>query len=136
MQKQQRGEQSEAIARSWMEAQGYRFLEANYNRRIGELDLIVEHPDGRTIVFVEVRYRFGEHFGGAIASVDYAKQRKLRRTAKSWLQKHACSMTPARIDVIGLSPASEGAATEQLRSPRNHIWLGHGLQWIINAVED
>jgi len=37
---------------------------------------------------VEVRFRKSDRFGGAAASVTSAKQRKVRRTAALFLQRH------------------------------------------------
>jgi len=129
MRTQERGSNAESLALTWLQHHGYQLIEANYNRRIGEIDLIVRHPDNRTVVFVEVRFRSHQHFGGALESVDYRKQRKLRRTAYAWLQQHESSMTPARIDVIALCPA-------HLHTPAEQYWQSHQVNWVINAVED
>ena len=129
MQRRERGSQAESLALTWLQHHGYRLIEANYHRRVGEIDLVVLDPDHRTIVFVEVRFRSQQQFGGALESVDYRKQRKLRRTANAWLQQHASSMTPARIDVIALCPAGE-------HTPEEQHWQGHQVNWVINAVED
>ncbi len=102
MQKKQTGEQAEKLALSWLESKGYQLIQSNYARRVGEIDLIVQHPDNATIVFVEVRYRSSEQYGGALLSVNYAKQRRLVKTANSWLQRHASEHTHARIDVMAL----------------------------------
>lgn len=126
---QQRGQDAEAIALSWLEHHAYRLIETNYRRRVGEIDLIVRAPDEQTIVFVEVRYRHDERHGGALASVDGRKQRRLIRTANAWLQQHAHSQTPARIDVIALGQMKTA-------NPPSHCWKGHHLQWIINAIEE
>ncbi|NND90380.1 MAG: YraN family protein [Granulosicoccus sp.] len=128
MQTHERGNLAQAVALSWLQNHGYALVQANYRRRIGEIDLVVLHPDRQTVVFVEVRYRSHQRFGGAIESVDRRKQQKLVRTADAWLQQHASSMTPARIDVIALCPASP-------RTPPEQLWQGHQLSWIVSAVE-
>lgn len=51
----QTGDAWEAQARRWLEGKGLRFIAANVNERGGEIDLIMR--EGRTTVFVEVRYR-------------------------------------------------------------------------------
>ncbi|MGQ7843004.1 YraN family protein [Granulosicoccus sp. 3-233] len=129
MQTRDQGNIAENLARSWLQHHGYRFIEANYHRRVGEIDLIMQHPDERTVVFVEVRFRSRQQFGGALESVDFRKQRKLRRTANAWLQQHADDMTPARIDVLALSPADEN-------TPLQQCWHSHQVLWVINAVEE
>ncbi len=74
-------------------------MEKNYRCRHGEIDLIMR--DGDSLVFIEVRYRRSGLFGGALASIDVHKQRKLISTASYYLQtrKHACA---ARFDVVGI----------------------------------
>ncbi len=62
-------------ARRWLEGKGLRFVAANVNERGSEMDLIMR--EGRTTVFVEVRYRRSVLYGGAAASVTRSKQRKL-----------------------------------------------------------
>ncbi|MGQ7116472.1 YraN family protein, partial [Escherichia sp. TWPC-MK] len=52
----------------------------------GEIDLIMR--EGRTTVFVEVRYRRSALYGGAAASVTRSKQHKLLQTARLWLARH------------------------------------------------
>lgn len=44
--------------------------------------------DRRTLVFVEVRMRSREHFGGAAASVGFYKRQRLLRTAHHFLRTH------------------------------------------------
>jgi len=129
MKKRQQGDIAENIAQSWLEAKGFSVLERNYLRRVGEIDLILLHPNEQTIVFVEVRFRASGSFGGALASVDFKKQRKLIKAANSWLQRNADSMTPARIDVIAICPASNSTAAEKR-------WEQHEIDWIQNAIEE
>ncbi len=136
--KKAKGNACESIASSWLVSQGYTQLDTNYARRLGEIDLIMQHPDGVTIVFVEVRFRSNHGFGGAIASVDYKKQIKLVKTANAWLQRYADSMTPARIDVIGVGPLHDNVLAQgESRFGQNpiYIWQDHELTWIENAIE-
>lgn len=129
MQTREQGDLAESLAQSWLQHHGYRFIQRNFNRRVGEIDLIFEHPDEHSIVFVEVRYRANQRFGGGIASVNWTKQRKLLRAANAWLQRYASSRVSARIDVIGIQPAHTSTPTERL-------WLGHEMTWVINALEE
>jgi putative endonuclease len=122
------GNQAESLARAWLESKGYQTIESNYNRKFGEIDLIMRAPEGEPIVFVEVRFRATQSHGGALESVDRRKQLKLLRTATAWLQHHADSRTQARIDVIGIEPANSSTNESQL-------WQGHQMTWIVNAVE-
>ena len=56
------GSEGERAAAAFLEARGYRILERNYRTKLGELDLIAE--DGDTLVFVEVKVRRNDRFGG------------------------------------------------------------------------
>lgn len=129
MQKQLLGDRAEKLALSWLESKGYHLIELNYTRRVGEIDIIVKHRDNATIVFVEVRYRSTERYGGASHSVTKAKRNRLIATANSWLQKHASQDTHARIDVIAMRPASD----DTIDSKR---WENHQIDWFQNAVEE
>ena len=74
-------------------------VDKNYRCRHGEIDLIMH--DGDSLVFVEVRYRRSESFGGALASVDAHKQRKLISTAAHYLQAKG-QRCAARFDVVAV----------------------------------
>ena len=58
----QAGAHWEKTAESWLLEQGLSLLQRNFSSRLGEIDLIME--DDKTIVFVEVRYRKSDHYGG------------------------------------------------------------------------
>ncbi|CAX58028.1 conserved uncharacterized protein [Erwinia billingiae Eb661] len=78
-------------------------MAANVRYRVGEIDLIMR--DRLTWVFVEVRYRRSDAFGGAAASVTRIKQRKLLRAAAMWLRGRNSSLDSAdcRFDVIAIT---------------------------------
>ena len=60
--------------------------------------------DAGVVVFVEVRYRASAAFGGAAASVDSAKRRKLVHAAQVFLARHPINAeSPCRFDVIAAS---------------------------------
>jgi len=76
------------------------------------------------------RYRSRLEYGGAIASIDWKKQRKLIRASRAWLQKNAGSKDLARIDVIALTQSVNVEVNTSCK------WQGHDLTWIQNAVEE
>ena len=95
-----RGAFAEEAAAEFLKERGLRLLERNYNCRFGEIDLIMR--DGQTLVFVEVRYRRNQSFGGAIESITAAKREKLLRTARHYMA--ATQEFPAcRFDAVLLS---------------------------------
>jgi putative endonuclease len=93
------GEAKEELARRHLEGQGLRLLARNHRCRHGEIDLVMR--DGATLVFVEVRYRSSERFGGAAQSVDAHKQRRLIAAAGHYLQGHPTTLA-CRFDVLAI----------------------------------
>ncbi len=110
------GQQAEDCALAFLQTQGLVLVERNYRCRGGEIDLIMR--DGGKIVFVEVRYRADQRFGGALASVGTRKQARLIHAASHYLAtKHIDR--PARFDVAAVSPDQGKLA----------------IQWIKNAFQ-
>jgi putative endonuclease len=70
------------VARHYL-LRGYRILGTNV--RVGgyELDLVLRR--GRVLVFVEVKERSGNAYGGPVAAVGAEKRRRVRRAARAWL---------------------------------------------------
>lgn len=92
-----RGAAAEAAAAAFLEARGLRILDRNFRTRLGEIDLVADH-DG-TLVFVEVRLRASERFGGAAASITAAKQRRIVSAARFYMARLAAE--PAcRFDAV------------------------------------
>lgn len=91
---------AEELARNYLLTQGLQWIESNYRCRWGEIDLIMQEKN--YLVFVEVKARASSAFGGAVASVSYAKQRKLIKTATYYLlAKKLHEKQPMRFDVLG-----------------------------------
>jgi putative endonuclease len=98
------GDTQERNARAFLEQAGLDFVASNIRCRLGEVDLVMR--DGHTLVFVEVRYRSSDRFGGAAASVDRRKQARLTAAAAYFLKR--LPVTPAcRFDVIAIGPAGQ-----------------------------
>lgn len=91
-----KGIESERLAADYLQRQGLVLLNSNYSCRFGEIDLVMR--EGNTLVFVEVRQRSTDRFGGAAMSITQAKQKKISLTAQSYLQKHGDSA--CRFDVV------------------------------------
>ena len=106
------GAQAEQQAARYLQQQGLKPVAQNYRGRFGEIDLIMQ--DGATLVFVEVRLRRSANFGGAAASIDAHKQRRIIRTAQQYLAGLA-HIPPCRFDAV-LMDAS-------------------GVQWLKNGFE-
>ena len=100
--RQQRGQAAENQACEYLQKKGLALQERNFRCRQGEIDLVM--IDGKTTVFVEVRFRSNTRFGGAAESVDSRKQKKIITTATHYLQKYPLrAQQPARFDVISIN---------------------------------
>jgi putative endonuclease len=106
---------AENIALRFLQQQGLEILLRNYRRRFGELDIVAR--DGDILVIVEVRSRASEAFGGAAASVDGWKQRKIVRAAQFLLlERRELARLRARFDVVIVhDPGSAQPRVEWLR---------------------
>jgi putative endonuclease len=102
--KQIKGDEAEQIAQRYLKKQGLTLIDKNFSARYGEIDLIMEH--GTSLVFVEVRYRQSQQYGGAVASVTRSKQRKIINTANFYLQKYKINR-PCRFDVIAVEAENQ-----------------------------
>jgi putative endonuclease len=106
---------AEELALAHLLAHGLKLLKRNYRCKLGEIDLVM--LDGQTLVLVEVRYRTSKDYGGAAASVDWQKQRKLVKTAQHLLMKRVdLRRYPARFDVIALTTAGDGTTIQWIKS--------------------
>ncbi len=98
--RQSKGRQGEEAAAAFLREEGLFILGCNVRCALGELDLVCR--DGKTIVFVEVKTRYGKGFGLPQESVSLSKQRKLTLLAKWYLQRHGLESRPARFDVVAV----------------------------------
>lgn len=99
------GAQAEQFAAKFLQKQGLILLHHNYRSRHGEIDLIMR--DGDVVVFVEVRLRSRKDFGGAAASIDAIKQKKLLHTAQLYLSGLP-HLPPCRFDAVLFHSGKEG----------------------------
>jgi putative endonuclease len=100
------GDSAEARALAHLQRNGLALVSRHYRvargprARAAEIDLVMREPDG-TLVFVEVRARGGRLHGGAAASVNLAKQRRIVWAAQHFLLDWA-RLPPCRFDVVAL----------------------------------
>ncbi len=116
----QQGEDAEIACYHFLKSQGLKFVDKNFNSRFGEIDIIM--LDKKILVFVEVRFRKNNKFGGALESITHSKQNKLRRTAELYLQKNT-RYENARFDVVSMSK----------NTPVNTGKQQYTFDWIPNA---
>ena len=108
------GIEAEKIAATFLVNQGLILIVENYHCRFGEIDLIMQ--EAKTLVFLEVRLRTNNRFGGPADSITKQKQQKLIATAQHFLQNQpSCA---CRFDAILMDTLNP-----------NHI------QWLRNAFD-
>lgn len=102
------GHASESWAEQFLREKGYRILERNLRTPLGELDLVAE--DAGVLVFVEVKGRMTDAFGGALLAVNRRKQAKLVQLASQYLAQRHMSDRPCRFDVVLIqgAPSAQG----------------------------
>ncbi|ALC06217.1 hypothetical protein CDES_09125 [Corynebacterium deserti GIMN1.010] len=96
MRRQRIGAMGEDIALQHYVMEGALLLDRNVSYPCGEIDLIIEDCSGAT-VFVEVKTRVGEEFGGA-ESVGRGKMTRMRKAAMEWVEGRP--YCPLRFDVV------------------------------------
>ena len=117
--RQQRGRRAEQLAAEFLRAAGCEILQCNFRRRLGELDIVARADS--VLVVAEVRSRTSHSYGGAAASVDRRKQRRITRAASQLLQQRTdLAQLPVRFDVLVVSDPCG-------RSPT--------IEWIQHAFE-
>ncbi|WP_211613209.1 YraN family protein [Paraburkholderia haematera] len=92
----------EARAMEFLQRQRLRFVARNVLCRGGEIDLVMRERDG-ALVFVEVRARAQQRYGGAAASIGWQKKQRIVRAARHYLathSRHSHDEPACRFDVI------------------------------------
>ena len=92
------GARGEALARRYLEAQGWSLLYQNYRSGKYEIDLVMR--DGGYVVFVEVKARRTTRFGAPAEFVTPAKRKRLIVAAGAYLAEYGLADSPARFDVV------------------------------------
>ena len=109
------GQQAEQLALEMLLAEGLTLHTRNYRCPQGELDLVMQAPDGALVV-VEVRYRQEASRGSAAETVGATKQRKLTLATQHLLSRQPeLKRRPLRFDVVAVTGSEGPAAVEWIR---------------------
>ncbi len=115
----ERGFLGEKIAAKYLKKAGYTIVDTNYACRMGEIDIIAK--EGEYLVFVEVKLRKNDDFGGGAFAVDKRKQERIRRTALHYMQtKHINAFV--RFDVVLLYGDGNKFKKEDIEVIRNAFY--------------
>lgn len=108
--KSQRGKFAESVAEEGLQKRGFRIVDRNYRSRWGEIDIIATYKD--TLVFVEVKARWGRQFGLPQESVTSSKLENIVQTGQYYKKLHPNLPEQQRILVYAIE-FSENKITSQ-----------------------
>ena len=78
-----KGKYGENMAKEYLLKKGYVFIEANFENKIGEIDLIMSDHDW--LVFIEVKYKSDDRLGIPEEMINKNKIWQVKRVAESYL---------------------------------------------------
>ncbi|MEG0069389.1 YraN family protein [Cetobacterium sp.] len=110
MNNRNKGHIYEVKAREYLERNGVKILDMNYQGALGEIDII--GYENTTLVFFEVKYRKNNFFGMPQEAIDKRKQLKIYKTAREFLKKNRLENEKVRFDAV--------------------VFLGEEFQWLKN----
>ena len=86
----QKGRAGEKIASDYLKKKGYQIIEANFQNRFGEIDLIASRTQNtsKALVFIEVKLRIGRDLGLPEEMITPGKIRQIKRMAEIFLQNN------------------------------------------------
>lgn len=103
------GRWGEDVAARELKRRNYKIVDRNVRLGRGELDIVATDRD--ETVFVEVKTRRDQAFGGARAALTYTKARQLERLAQTYLRQQRNRAGPYRIDVVAIDVDPAGDYT-------------------------
>ena len=109
------GQIAEDLVAARLIEKDWEIVERNARTRYGELDIVA--LDGPVLVFIEVKgARADSRFGPEkpILSIDFTKQRKVRRLGTAWMaeRREFPPFEDIRFDAVGVTLDSAGRAVE------------------------
>lgn len=99
------GQLGEKITYEWLKRNKYNVIAKNYKSEYGEIDLVAVKDN--YVCFVEVKLRSEGCGYSPRESVNLSKQKKIIKTAISFLKKHPCEYQP-RFDVSEVVKGTNG----------------------------
>ncbi|MCF6148383.1 MAG: YraN family protein [Candidatus Kuenenia sp.] len=93
-------EKGELVAAKFLKKKGYKILQRNYRRKVGEIDIICY--DHGVIVFVEVKTRSTDNYGPPELSVTETKKRQIIKVASYYIAEKKIEGIDLRFDVVSI----------------------------------
>ena len=101
------GRRGEDAAAQYLTSRGYQLLERNWRSGRAEVDAIVISPDGRTLVFVEVKTRATDYYGFPELAVTARKMELLNEAAEAYMAEFGWTRD-VRFDILALTVQGAG----------------------------
>lgn len=95
-----KGKLGERLAEKFLIKKGYRIVSRNFRTRNGEVDLIATYR--YSLVFIEVKTRWGVQYGTPAEAVTPWKLRSLTRAAEYFKLLHPTLPDAMQIDVVAV----------------------------------
>ena len=92
------GHSAEDLAEQYLRRKGYRIRGRNIRLPGGELDIVAQAKE--VIIFVEVKARQTERYGGASYAVNGRKEQQIIKLAAQYMVQHKIHNQFCRFDVI------------------------------------
>jgi putative endonuclease len=92
------GSAAERLALNYLKSKGFGHQASNVSFRQGEIDIVME--DGAVLVFVEVKFRTDDSFGGGREAITAIKRRHMMRAALAYVQHTRQTDKMMRFDVV------------------------------------
>lgn len=103
------GKWGEDIAVDYLRRQGYTLLERDWRSGHRDIDIIMRSPDGRTVVFVEVKTRTSAAIMRPEDAVDIKKIRNIAYAANNYVKMNNV-VSELRFDIVSVVGENAGVA--------------------------
>ncbi|OGF27864.1 hypothetical protein A2477_01550 [Candidatus Falkowbacteria bacterium RIFOXYC2_FULL_47_12] len=110
------GAYGEQLACDYLERRGYEIIRRNYKASYKELDIVARRED--MLIFVEVKTRTSNWYGGGEEAVTYQKQQAMKKAIGSFLYRERVWHRDVRADVITIL-VSKANKTARIRHYEN-----------------
>lgn len=100
------GAWGEEVAKTHLEANGFKIINQNWRCQAGEIDIIALKGD--LVAFVEVKTRRGRSAGSPEESITPRKAQKLTQLALTWIGEHGRDDLDWQIDLVAVELDKKG----------------------------
>ncbi len=115
-----KGKNAEQACCDFLQKQGLKLVARNYRGQRGEIDLVMQ--DKQVVVFVEVRFRKNDYYGGGLESVTRQKRERILATAEQYMQQET-GIKVGRIDVVAMSQKPQYETIDDTDSEYKFEWI-------------